>query len=221
MPASLVCCYREKPEELARLIQKVQSILAGHFQDEFQPYQSEQVHATIIGMETQSVEGKQYSKWCIENKIETNPIDWENLFDFLQNEKPLITIRIGGYQIDRKYGFKSRNTTPYSRSFSIDENRVVINGWPVIHTEGGFRATRDLYNYRKQFRTFHICHKWNKSGYRDNDFFMVLGKLKENKYHHEMQEILMTELRNLLAEEEVIFTLYPKSIVREVMEGTH
>lgn len=210
MPASLVCCYGEKPDELARLIQKIQSMLTSHFQDAFQPYQSEQVHATIIGLETQSVEGKQYSKWCIENRIESNPVDWENLFDFLQNEKPLITIQIGGYQIHGDYGFKSRNKSPYTRSFSIDENRVVINGWPVIQTVTGLRATWDLYNYRKQFRAFQICHKWNKDGYQDNDFFMVLGKLKEVSYHSESQKIIMKEVRDILAEEEVIFTLYPQ-----------
>ncbi len=179
MPTSLVSCYGDKPQALTTIIEKVQSLVIHSLKDAFQPYQPEQVHATIIGMETVNVDNKLYSKWCIENQIRVDPVDWKKLTGFLIKEIPPVIIQMGGYKSDVDYGFESRCSSPYMRSFSIHANRVVINGWPVTESPEGYQSSQVLYHWRKQFQQYHLCHKWNADGYQDNDFFMVLGTIKK------------------------------------------
>lgn len=209
MPTSLVSCYGDKPQALTTIIQKIQSLVIHSLKDTFQPYKPEQVHATIIGMETVNVDNKLYSKWCIENQIRVDPVDWKKLSGFLIKEIPPVTIQIGGYESDVDYGFESRGASPYLRSFSIHANRVVINGWPVTATPEGYQSSQALYHWRKQFQHYQLCHKWNADGYQDNDFFMVLGTIKKQLNKNRLGSLLQ-EARDLLTKESIIFTLSPK-----------
>ncbi len=209
MPTSLVSCYGDKPQSLTSIIEKVQSLVLHSLKDAFQPYKPEQVHATIIGMETVNVDNMLYSKWCIENQIRVFPVNWKKLSRFLIKEIPSVTIQMGGYERDVDYGFESRGESPYMQSFSIHANRVVINGWPVTATPEGYQSSQALYHWRKQFQQYQLCHKWNADGYQDNDFFMVLGTIKKQLNKNKLGSLLQ-EARGLLTKESIIFTLSPK-----------
>jgi hypothetical protein len=207
MPLSLVSYYGDKPPALRDLILALQEQLSKHLGSAFRPYAMEQVHATIMGMETEVENGAIYSKWYMENRGITVPVDLAGLTSYLQSRLPPIKIRIGGYQPEQDHGFISRGQHPYERSFSIQGSTAVAMGWPVEPAGVGLRYTTDLYALRTAFETYHLCHKWNKDGYRDNDFFFVLGKIDQDLADQQHVEAAAAAVRQLMAEREQIITL--------------
>lgn len=207
MPISLVSLYESKPVNLERLIVRLQDILFDQFNEAFSPYQIEHVHATIIGMETISIKEQLYSKWCIENEGLAKPIHTELLCDFFRDKIDSFSIKIGGYQPDVDYGFRSRDAIPYERSFSIQSNRAVINGWPIVQVGGLIHHSAALVNLRNQFRSFNLCHKWNINGYQDNDLFLVLGKMDQKTVDPESLRSSCAHIRKYLASNETCFMI--------------
>jgi hypothetical protein len=82
-------------------------------------------------------------------------------------------IRMGGFQRNVEYGFKSRGELPYDRSFSIQDGTATLIGWPVV--ADSYPST--LFQLRKGLERFGILHKYHESGVPDNDLYFVLGQL--------------------------------------------
>ncbi|MBK8501744.1 MAG: hypothetical protein IPL46_05775 [Saprospiraceae bacterium] len=212
MPISLVSQYESKPAVLVNLIVQLQHILLDHFGEAFKPYQLEQVHGTIIGIETILMDGQHFSKWCMENEGKAKPINTELLRDFFREKMSSFLMKIGGYQQEVDYGFRSRGTIPFERSFSIQSNRAVINGWPIMKIGESARYSDALVNLRNQFKSINLCHKWNIDGYQDNDFFLVLGKIEQKTTDHERLRISCEHIRRYLAEHETYFNISSDSL---------
>jgi hypothetical protein len=212
MPISLVSQYGSKPPGLKNLITELHNILFDHFGKAFIPYEIEQVHGTIIGMETLLIEGQLFSKWCVENESWHKPIDTELLRDFLDKRIESFTIKIGGYKEDEEYGFRSRGQIPFERSFSIQSNRAVINGWPIRKAGEVAHHSDSLLYLRNEFKAFNLCHKWNIDGYQDNDFFLVLGKINQVDVNPERLQISGRYIRSYLSDHETCFKIGPDSL---------
>ncbi|MCB0630202.1 MAG: hypothetical protein R2824_25375 [Saprospiraceae bacterium] len=212
MQLSLVSYYGEKPESLRRLILSLQQQLSRDLGEAFRPYALEQVHGTITGIETAVEGGEIYSKWYTENRGRKVPIDLEGLTAYLQSQLPNPKIRIGGYRPEEDYGFTSRGQHPFLRSFSIQGNIAVAMGWPVAFTENGPAYNMDLFALRTAFERFHLCHKWNRDDYQDNDFFFVLGKLNNAELEPAELENIVQSIRQLLATQQGLITLVPESL---------
>lgn len=212
MQLSLVSHYGEKPVPLQELIADIQALLLRDLDTAFRPYQMEQVHGTITGIETEREQSELYSKWYLENKGCRLPMDLKGLSHFLGKEVPRFLIKIGGYQPDRDYGFTSRGQHPFHRSFSLQGTIAVAMGWPGEQAGGHWTYGMDLYALRAAFEKYHLCHKWNKGGYQDNDFFFVLGKLDRDAVDPAQLKLTAAAVRQLLMDRVEFITVGPNSL---------
>ena len=203
---SLVSHYGKKPGDLAKFITLLQDKLSENLLSAFCPYATEQVHGTVIGLETLPVSNGFISKWFEQNKGKAEPVDFKQLLHFLRTGIDDIVIKIGGYRQQKKYPFASRNEHPFIRSFSLNGDIAVTIGWP-IKAMNNTNWTDSLYRLRKKFETINFCHKWNKDGYADNDFFFVLGRIDTARTDPSQLEKTSTELRNLLARSDFRITI--------------
>src|SRR3974390_1879197 len=93
MEVTLVSFYGEKPSEVTQLMIYLQDLLASALSAGFRPYQLEQVHGTIVGLE-----GRR-SGTTILNSVSGLPVDPSDLLSFLRNsEFPSIRVRVDGYR---------------------------------------------------------------------------------------------------------------------------
>lgn len=164
MQVTLVAFYGEKPKELLHLIQYLQNLLAERLLSAFHPYQLEQVHGTIIGLEGHR------GDTSIHNLNSDAAVAPSLLLSFLRSPdfRPT-TVRIGGYRHYHEYPFQSRGMHPYLRSFSIQGAIAVAMGWPA--SESQFPTSLD--ELRRQFESrLAVRHKWHrKPGDVDNCVF--------------------------------------------------
>ncbi len=199
MQLSLLTYYRKKPEPLRHLILSLQESLQKKLGDHFRPYQIEQVHATLLGLESFLESGHRYSHWYRKNIGAGQPIDFRGLLNRLQTSLPDMQIQIGGYEARRDHGFLSRGDHPYPRSFSFQLSTAVVVGWPVTEREGKWSYSEQFYQLRHAFEQHYLCHKWHKDGYRDNDCYLVLGKIDRAAIGEEVLAEVSREIRTELA----------------------
>jgi hypothetical protein len=175
MQATLVSHYGEKSSELLHLIRESQHILVRCLGSSFRPYQRQQVHGTIIGLEGHRTKTKIRNLNSAEAGI-VSEVEPSALLSFLRgSEFPSIRVRIGGYRSHEHYPFKSRGIHPYLRSFSIQGEIAVAMGWPVA--ESNFPNSLDGLRWQFDSR-LGVRHKWyRKPDDKDNDFFFTLGRL--------------------------------------------
>jgi hypothetical protein len=168
MQVTLVAFYGDKPPELAQLITYLQDTLASSLGAAFRPYQLEQVHGTLVGLE-----GNRTGS-TIQNVNSGLPVDASRLLSFLRSDFPSITVRVGGYPRHQEFPFTSRGMHPYLRSFSVQDEIALAMGWPV---DSG--AVNSLDHLRWRFASeLNVRHKWHKQeGDCDNDFFFVIGRV--------------------------------------------
>lgn len=199
MQLSLVAYYGKKPPVLLNLIVDLQALLQDRLGRAFRPYTIEQVHATLIGLELFEAEQKLYSVWYRRNIGSPMPVDFRGLMQQLQAEWPDFQIRIGGYEPNGRYGFRSRGDHPYTRTFSFQINAAVVVGWPVVSTGKGRNYQESFYELRRSFERYQFCHKWHKDGYRDNDCYLVLGKIDPDRVSPLCRAELSREIREILS----------------------
>ena len=199
---SLVAFYGHKPQPLINLIQKLQEAIAQHnlVQEQFIPYQLEQVHGTIIGCEGISTESGIISHWFHHNRGEDRYIDFAGLINYLnyQINFPL-RIHFGGYQPEQEYNFRSREQHLYLRSFQLQESAAqtipVLIGW----TWRGDRISGEIDNLRRSLQQFNLLHKYHGTPDAvDNDFYLRLGTITTSLTSTAIAAIA-TDMRNLLA----------------------
>lgn len=148
--------------------------------DIFEPYPTNQVHATILGCEGAIFNSSIINKWFYEKRQKECNIDFKNLIQYFRYHSNLpIAIRFCGYNPDTNFGFLSQNRHPFERSFQIredDTKAAMLMGWPYNAGQWPLH----LYNFRIGAQTFNILHKYHKSlSDVDNDCYLRIGCFKE------------------------------------------
>lgn len=205
--ATLVSLYGQKTKPLVQLIKTCTEIIQQSALDRvFRPYNINQIHGTLIGMEKLVDQSKHFNAniWKDSgNKVE---MDFTNLLPTLLKHLPM-TFRFGGFKpaFNR---FNSLGCLPFERSFQIQwaTNRVTLIGWP--HVNGDYTSTRCLNFLRHEIaETCHINHKYKN----DNDLFLVLGEISsldkfsesEIENLHNAGNFIEKEIRDYLAVNEL------------------
>ncbi len=206
--ATLVAFHGPKPSGLEQLFLKCQDMILETQGIDFRPYDVDQIHGTIIGLEKVSGE-ELINKNMACNRGRHIAMDIDAFARDLQDSPRFpITLQFGGYAVD-DVSFTSRDQPPYDRSFSIQGDKAVLIGWPVSkkrrgkasgssnRNEGDFN--RRLDDIRKRAQVFNILHTYHVSETDvDNDFYMRLGLIKttvSNERHiHELTHRVRTWL---------------------------
>ena len=189
---TLVAYYGPKPEPFQQLIHLCQKRISELLNHGFIPYQSEQVHATIVGLEGCRIDDKILNKNFIDYRGECRLVDLSQLLQFLKHV-PHIELRIGGYKAEHHFGFESRGKHPYERSFAIRGEIAVAMGWPV-------NGSKPLDCLRRRFTEVNVLHKEHRTDADvDDDFYFVLGRVDKRVAKDEAIEVVNEELRKFFA----------------------
>ena len=172
---TLISLYGQKRKSLGALISAcIEMIQASKLRRVFAPYNLNQIHGTVVGMEKLIGYADHFNAniWAKSPSGERVIMNFEPLVTSVKRQLP-ITVQLGGFQ--KEFGlFDSFGKPPYERSFQVQwaTNRITIIGWP--HKSGDFTSVRLLEMMRDDIGArCNIRHKY--SG--DNDLFMVLGEL--------------------------------------------
>lgn len=203
---SLVAFYGNKPPQLLALIQQLQDFLIHSNKiREFVPYETEQVHGTIIGCEGFKTESGIVSKWFDRCKQTNKAIDFAGLVNYFRDEIDLpLIIRFGGYDRQVDYNFLSRGQHPYFRSFqlqpTVDWVIPVTMGWSW--DDGVSQA---IANLRCDLQQFNLLHKYHaRTDILDNDFYLRLGTIYGEMTALERKAIAI-KIRSFLEERSPIY----------------
>lgn len=191
---SLVALYGAKPGALKYVLESIwRKIKSTELGACFKPYSLEQVHSTLIGME--SLPGSNppiHANRLKKLKVKTE-MNFSGFAERVANALPLV-IQIGGFEPSFD-GFTSLGALPYARSFQINwkSGRVILMGWPM--EEGSGIANQQLLTLRETMETHHhIQHKYEG----DNDFYMVLGQLESlDSYSESVRTTLRAEAKQV------------------------
>jgi hypothetical protein len=188
-----------KPAALKKLLSEVLSALPSSY--DFERYTMDQMHATLIGMETDLVDGRLYGRWFKTNRQALREVSVEQLHrvitDFVAANEPLFAIRFGGFReryctcrADRPDAcddwscstgalFHSCDRTPYEGSFyAVAPGPAVITGWPVAFTHR-------LYEFRRSLEQAGLADKYHydapheKAHWKNDDCFIRIGTFRE------------------------------------------
>lgn len=199
---TLVAFYGKKTEAFSFMIQSVwREIQKSSLKEFFIPYEMDQVHATICGMEQIPGFSLPFNLNIWEKTGSKKEMDFSGLPSTLESFLPL-TIQFGGFP-ETFSTVKSFGQSLYQRSFRIDRvsGRVILIGWPV-NSRG--EPTETLLRLREQLHHRHqMLHKYQD----DNDCYMVLGILKgldqatpeEIQYARSAQQDLEIKIRHHLS----------------------
>jgi len=177
---TLVCHYGVKPEPLADLLGRLVRLLQHRWGSAFEPYSLRQMHATLIGLELDLVDGARVNRWFSRHRGEQRAPDAERLAELLETTPCLpFRARFGGFSADASYPFTSRGQHPYQRMFQLQGDQVVLMGWP--EHAGTFPQT--LAELRHAFEAGQVLHKYHTDPAQDhdNDLFLVLGHLDPSR----------------------------------------
>lgn len=236
---TLVALYGEKKKEVADLVALCQKVIAEALRTcskpgAFKPYELAQVHATIVGLERYA--GSRHDNLNYEAKRQRKvPMNVDGYFNYLRQCGHIpFEVQIGGFA-ERDYPFTSRDTTPFKRSFSVqegkdrekDSERVVVMGWPVrgkpLDTEPGSSATwaqearlypTTLDAIRHAAQGFGILHGYHKAPTDvDNDLFFRIGLIEPKALTPPARSYLEYKIRRLLgAQPPLIIDIGPDDI---------
>jgi len=197
MQVTLVSHYGPKSGKVLELVRVCQETLSKNLGAAFRPYEVEQVHGTIIGLEGQQVGNTIQNQNSEKIALPNCAVDPNRLLQFLRTGLvSSLEIRVGGFRHDVNWGFTSQGSHPYLRSFSIQKEIAVAIGWPV--QEGAFPLTLD--GMRRSFNSLNVVHKWHqKPGDVDNDFFFALGRVDRRFVSDTQVHAVEEHIRVLLA----------------------
>lgn len=211
---TLISLYGQKPSALVDLIAECQKQVSDAVGTAFTRYDVREVHATIIGLERRIG-----SRLCNLNMWQQGQPEEMSIGAFLSAlKKPELgkglPVRIGGFD-DRGYPFSSRNTTPYSRSFSIQGDKVVVMGWPI--SEELLAATGDeekslahkvesypktLEEIRRDAQSHGILHAYHSLESKevvDNDLYFRIGLIDPTMFTYKAGQETEARLRKYLS----------------------
>lgn len=208
---TLVSLYGEKTKSFVQLIQGCSDIiLRSPLSHVYKPYQIEQIHGTIVGMERLTGYSEYYNARLWDDTKVKAVMDFDHIIPILRKHLPL-TIQLGGFPKSFT-DFESFGHFPYERSFQIQwkTKRFTLIGWS--HKSHNFTTQRSINNLRDEIESrCHIRHKYRN----DNDLFMVLGEitLPDSMTDEELSELEKTasavesEVRNYLVDNKIDITL--------------
>jgi len=213
--ATIVAFYGEKPTPLTRLIGLCCEKVMGVLGKQFSPYEIEQMHATIVGIE-RAPGSTQMNLNFQRYRNRAAEMDLPGFLEYLRSRAPIpFSTQIGGLS-DRDYPFTSRGQRPYNRSFSIQGDKVVVMGWPQMgQTAQQSRFAETHTPYQPQFypstlneirleaQAYGILHAYHREPSDvDNDFYFRIGVLNSPQLAVSTQCKLEADLRRLLATED-------------------
>ena len=202
MQFTLVAFYGPKSPDFARLIRSCQDELSRLLLSSFHPYDIEQVHGTIIGLEGVRQNGVILSDNFLKHRSEKRFMDLKQIPTLLSTTPFLpMKLRIGGFRHYEKQAFKSQGRHPYLRSFSVQKNIAVAMGWPVDSCKPGPKQY-PLDSLRRSFQKINVLHKFHKTETdKDDDFFFVLGRVDrcdgDELHIQKTEEILRTYMAGI------------------------
>jgi len=174
--ATLVAFYGEKRDPLGALIDELHEALGELLGSAFTRYAREQVHATLVGLE--STETDRRINLNLSKSSPTGesppPMDLAGYLRQLREATDLpFRVQFGGFR-DRPYSFTSRSLRPFLRSFSLRGPFAVLVGWPW--SDGAPPPTLD--RIRRAAGVHHIQHQYHRAADDfDNDLYMRLGSV--------------------------------------------
>ncbi|MDH6136709.1 hypothetical protein P3T37_006140 [Kitasatospora sp. MAA4] len=193
--ATVVAFYGAKDDALLSIILEIQRAAGEEFGADFTPRTADEVHATLIGLgdilKTPNGKG---------TPSERRPVDLvAYICSFFSNHQ--ITAQFGGFKND-SHALRSRGRSLHERSLVIDDDALVIIGWPLREPAAGADPSDVLDGVRAQCQRFGFRHKYHGSNTVDPDLYMVLGRLARHEGRSDAQRVQSFErnTRKLLAE---------------------
>ena len=208
---TLVSFYGDKPRDFAGLIARCQQLVAKTVGSAFIPYDVRQVHATIIGLERHHAPA--YNANFFKHRGRNVPMDFSGFLTRLRESGRIpFEVQLGGFA-NRDYPFTSRDKTPFERSFSVQEDEVVVMGWPVQvtppDTPAATPATRTkvtrsypptLDGLRRAAQNYGILHRYHRAETdADNDLFFRIGLIDAKAVAPEAIDALEKQARKYLS----------------------
>ena len=202
---TLISLYGNKPENLETRIRECQDFLTKRIGVAFRPYDIRQVHATIIGLERCIGSAMQNLNFW-KKKSDISKMDLAGLLNYFREAFAKgIEVQIGGFK-NRDYGFISRHSIPYIRSFSIQGDKVVVMGWPVCEAE--YPDTLD--EIRRVCQDYNVLHSYHdpvKTDRVDRDLYFRIGLVDPEAFSFAVGSKIESELREKLAENTTKITI--------------
>jgi hypothetical protein len=171
---SAVACYGTKTGPLRDLLAGVQALIAQHLGDDFLPYSPEQVHATLIALNGVRVGGAVVNEYFLTQAGLRREMDLPRVMDILARRfaTPL-RVRIGGFLPHQEIPFTSRGLHLAERTFSVQDQALVLMGWPAESLAG---AGRPLDELRREMNAAGVLHRYHvRAADVDNDLHLVVG----------------------------------------------
>lgn len=181
--ATVVAFYGSKPAGLAELVARCQDELAGELGAGFRPYQAGQVHATLVGLER--VPGSPRLNRAFSTfRGRSVAMDIPRALAELAHELRMpMTLRFAGFGPEEQ-PFTSRGRRPHDRSFSLQDDRAVLMGWPVRRSPipgVPWAYPPVLDGLRRRVQKHGVLHAWHASPDDvDNDVYLRLGLLRRD-----------------------------------------
>ena len=191
----------DKPAPFAALLRELQSLAETYFEDAFDAYTIDQMHATLLGLESVAVGERdlvvsQHALDQCEPEAPPQPVApldevWR-VHRQLLIERPM-TLLFGGNESPNRY----------RAAFQVGRTSVIVVGWPLAVDGSGFDDA--LWQYRAQIgeRTGYV-HKYARE--KDNDFYVVLGRFKPRPKDMIVKKLLKAG-RELVEQREVLVEL--------------
>jgi hypothetical protein len=213
-------------------LHELRNNLGSCFTEVFIPYTPYQIHATIIGLEVDVIDGKLYSHWAINNtRGKHQPVTIDALITTLSRfgDTPLI-IRFCGYAEARcsctgeeykewdcptsKGEFHSCGRTGYEGSFyGFSPGPAVITGWPVVSPRSITSFPHTIFSFRKECENAGFLDKYHSDSHpywRDDDCYIKIGSF--TRKIEDLPEVT-ERMRNFLAiRDPVILELSPEQV---------
>jgi hypothetical protein len=176
---TLVAFIDAKPAALVELLCACQQELSKRLSHKFHPYELQQMHATLVGLEHEPGSPGINRNFLLA-RGERRQMD---ILGYAQAilEWPSwpLAIRFAGFA-PHHLPFYDNSRSPFIASFGIYGNLPVIAGWP-IRLQTGSQAhnsgyTQDLDNLRRLAQSYNILHKYHvHPGIQDNSLYLRLG----------------------------------------------
>jgi hypothetical protein len=193
---TVISLYGEKTSDFALAVTQCQQSVTQAVGSAFTPYDLRQIHATVIGLERR-IASAMFNANFAKHRGRDVLMEFDGYLAYLRGCGLLpFEVQIGGFA-NRDYPFTSRGIRPFERSFSVQEDKVVLMGWPIRGepfplkappaTPASFSQEARIYpttldSIRHAAQRFGILHGYHKALTNvDNDLFFRIGLINDPK----------------------------------------